>query len=207
MGMLSSEREQQMAELTADGPEDFEEFEALRADEQATPEEEVQMAEAATKLVKIMADDSMLPRLATALHKDRRGLMEVVPDILEPVLLKIYGELQAEAPKDQPVSSAIFFGEGGLLQMGVEEMFGLAQELQIPGADDPDQISGALIGIYKKTGEHVLRSKDGESMREVISLGTDMVAEGEGMPGDIKGAIQKLKKSQVSEGVEKGLLA
>jgi hypothetical protein len=209
MGLLDVDKklDAKMAGLAEGDDEDagFEGFEALRPDEDASPEEEYQNTMAQQKLLEILSSDEGLPKIANVLHQDRRGLMEVIPDLLEPILLKIKADVEAET--GEPMSSAVFFGQGGLFEAGVDELFELAQTLGIPGSDDPDQYSGALINLAGvKAGKHVLNSNDKGSMEEAINLGQDLVAEGEGHPGDMESAAKKIKKRELSGSIEKGLL-
>jgi len=164
--------ESQMAELTNNFGN---QFETLTPDEEASPEEEEAMALAMHKFMSDMYSEETMPKVANVLHQDKRPLYEVIPDMLQPMLLAAKGEI--EEITDEPAPASIFFSEGGMLQTGVSLLFEMAQTLAIPGADDPDQFSAALMNIYKKAGEHILETGDKEAMAEALEMGGSLVAE------------------------------
>lgn len=180
---------------------------SIGADEPASPEEETAMGIALHKMMEDLYSDDTLPKFANVFHKDERPLYEVVPDILQPMLLSAKQEVETET--EEPAPSSIFFAEEGLLKLGVEMLFDLAQQLDIPGSQDPEMLAAALINTYKLAGEHILDSGDEDAKAEAAELGGQLVANSYGT--DDLDQAQKLingqiKKNDVSAGVERGLL-
>ncbi len=182
-------------------------LEPIAPDLEADPEEEVALGIGLHKLMSDLYGDETLPKFANVFHKDERPLMEVIPDLLEPMLLSAKSTIEEQT--DQPAPSSVFFAEEGLMQQGVTMLMDLAQQLGIPGSDDPDQYSAALMGIHKKAGEHILEQGDEEAVGEALEMGGQLVARGYGQPGldEAQAHLQKgMKKRPLDGAVERGLL-
>lgn len=173
MGLLTPEKTEMYDELAVESgsPRDNG-FPELAPSEAASPEEEGFMGAGLDMLMSFMYSEKGMASVAQALQQDDRPLYEKLPEVAMPMLLKVRGDL--EEAFDAPVPSSIFFAEGGLMQSAVQMLLEVASSMGLPGADDPDQASGAVINLYKKAGEYMLESNDPESLDEVMRLGSEM---------------------------------
>jgi hypothetical protein len=192
--LLSNEEE--MASLTEGYGQ---QFQTLTPDEDASQEEEEALAIGLSHIMENLYSDEGLPKFANVLHQDQRELWQAIPDLLEPALHAAKDEI--EEVTDEPAPGSVFFAEGGLLQEGVSRMFELAQQLGLPGADDPDQYSAALANTYKKAGEYIMAEGNEDTIQEVLSLGGDLVAESEVGVADQDEAQKVLSKRLKKRGV------
>lgn len=172
----------------------------------ATREEEGAMAIGAHKVMSDIFSDETLPKFANVFHQDERPIHEVVVDLAKPMLLSAKNEIEQQTGEDAPAS--VFMAEDGLLMQAVAGLFDLAQQLSIPGADDPDMFAAALMGGYKAIGEHVLEeaeaSGDMTAMGEAAQLGGELVAKGYGQP-DLDSAQSFLQKNMAKSPVPEEL--
>jgi hypothetical protein len=145
-------------------------FNAVKGSEPASPQQDRQMAGHLADALEFIYSDKGLPAITRGLKSDL-PLYESVPKLTKVILEKTLANMK----EANAVDSAIFFGEGGLLQQIPQELFGLAQTLGVQGADDQDQISAALMGTYKMAGEHLLEQGDEESLIEAQALGAEML--------------------------------
>lgn len=183
------------------------EFGPITPDEPASKEEEIALGIGMHTMMEKLADEKFIPKVANLLHQDQRPLMQVIPELLKPMLLAIKSEVEKET--GEPAPASIFFAEGGLMQEGVDRLFEFAQALDIPGSDDPDMYSAALMNIHKMAGEHVLETGDEAAISEALELGGDMVAASYGAKDldDAQNILNKqMRKKGVSDSVEQGLL-
>lgn len=144
-------------------------FNAFRGSEAAAPEEDAQMNEYLADAMEFIYSKKGMAVIMRGLNDEGRELYETVPQISKLILEKTLGGMKAA----KKVDSQYFFGEGGLLQQVPQMLFEIAQKLGIPGSDDPDQMSAALMATYKAAGEHVLESGDEESIIQAQSLGAE----------------------------------
>lgn len=154
------------------------EFDPLNPDIPATGEEEGMYAAAVDSFMNYLYSEEGTAKVSQALQQDKRPLHQVVPDILEPILLKTKADI--EKAGGEPVPASVYVAEDGMFQTGVEALFDLASQLSIPGAEDKEEFAASLIGMFKKFGEHVLNNKDTDSIREGVTLGAELLATGEG---------------------------
>jgi hypothetical protein len=180
-------------------------FQSLTPDEEASPEEEEAMSVGMHHMMDNLYSDEGLPKFANVMHQDQRELFLVISDILVPMLQAARQEI--EEITDEPAPASVFFSEGGLLQSGVMMLFDLAQQLQLPGAQEPDQFAAALQKTYINVGKHLQETGDEEAMQEAIALGGDLVAEGEVGEPDLDKAQKllsgRLKKAGVAEATDR----
>lgn len=192
----------QMADL-AYPDEDDGNFESLTPDEPASPQEEAAMAIGTHKLMDDLYSDEGLPKFANVFHQDQRELFEVIPELAYPMLLAAKQEIEEQM--DEAAPSSVFFAQGGLLEQNVDRLFELAQQLNIPGSQDPDQYAAAMMATYKKAAEYIMETNDEQSMREAAELGGEMVAEKEAGTLDLDEAQKVLQKRMKRKGVPDAL--
>ena len=145
-------------------------LQSLQATEDADPEAEAQLKEGLAIFHDYLGSEEGMAAIAQVFNQDQRPLYESVPDAGAAVVQKVHGDLQATYGEVDP---AVFFGEGGLLQQVPPYLFEIAAAQGKPGADDPDQQTAALIGMYKKAGEYILDKGDKEAVAEAVRLGQD----------------------------------
>lgn len=209
MSMLQSplQSEEQMAGLTEDYANHFAPATNEVEGEDASPDEEAAMGIGLHKMMEDLYSDETMPKFANVFHQDRRPLMEVIPDILQPMLLAAKNEIEEATDEEAP--SSVFFSEDGLMHQGVNMLFDMAQALAIPGSDDPDQFAAALMNIYKKAGEYILEKGDEDARREALELGGEMVARAEGTEDLDEAAVilqKRMKKGGLPQEVHDSLL-
>lgn len=183
------------------------EFGPVTPDEPASREEEVALGIGLHTMMEKLADEKFIPKVANLFHQDQRPLMQVIPDLLEPMLLSVKNEVEKQT--GEPAPASIFFAEGALIQEGIDRLFEFAQALDIPGSDDPDMYSASLMNMHKKAGEYILESGDEGAISEALELGGDMVAASYGASDldDAQVMLNKqMRKKGVPDAVEQGLL-
>lgn len=182
-------------------------FAPLQGAEPASPEEEKALSEALASVMEYAYSEQGMAKIVQVFQQDDRQLFEVVPDVGAMLLQKAAGEL-AGAEGDVP--STVFFGEGGLLQQVPPLLFEIAEQLGVPGAEDPDQLSAATIGLYKKAGEYILQKGDEQAREEAISMGKEAVlANEDGSVQDPKKFAERAMKEDkrsLDADIKKGLL-
>lgn len=147
-------------------------FAHATADEAASPEEERALGAVMDIVRSMVYSEEGMAKVANVLQQDKRPLLQKIPDILGPILLR--AKSQVEEASGEPVPGSVFFGEGGAMEQSIDVMFELADQLKLPGASDPDQFSGAMMGLYKKAGEHILETGDTDSRKEAAKLAAQM---------------------------------
>lgn len=74
----------------------------------------------------------------------------------------------------EPIPPASLFGEGGAIHTTVDELFQLAQAAGVPGADDQDQYSAAMMETMRQVGEYIEQTGDDASVAETQELLIDI---------------------------------
>lgn len=141
----------------------------LQATEDASPEQEQMLGEHLASVMDYLYSEKGMAAIVNAFNQDERPLFESVPQIASMILEKEYSKMQQKGEVD----STIFFGEGGLLQQLPPLLFDIAAQIGRPGAEDPDQLSAAVIGLYKRAGEHIMESGDADAIAEAHALGAE----------------------------------
>lgn len=139
---------------------------ALQATEDADPEQEAALGKVMTETMEFMYSEKGLAKIAQIFKADDRPLYQQVPDIGAMILERVYND-------NPEIDPTVWFGEGGMLQQMPQMLFEIAAQLGKPGTDDPDQMTAALIGMYKKAGEHILDKGDENAREEARSLGAE----------------------------------
>lgn len=127
-------------------------FNQLQADTEASPQEEAALQEGLLSFMETLYDKETIVNVASILEEEGE-LYDKVPRIIVPMLQKVKAEVKNAPP-------SIFFGENGLIQLAVPLIWEIAENERIPGYQDPDQISGAMINLYRMVGEHLDKSGD-----------------------------------------------
>lgn len=68
------------------------------------------------------------------------------------------------------VPSATLFGEGGAIHTTIDELFQVARAAGVPGSDDEDQYSAAMMEVMRLAGEYIENVGDDESIGETQEL-------------------------------------
>lgn len=178
-------------------------FSPLQGSEEAGPEEEQALGEALAAAMDFAYSEEGMAKIVQVFQQDDRPLFESVADIGAMLVQKALTEIPAQ---DKDTKSAIVFGEGGLLQQVPPLLFEIAEQIGRPGAEDPDQLSAAVINLYKKAGEHVLESGDEQAKQEVQELGQEVALAGEDDPQKFAKRVAKEEENDLSSSIKKGLL-
>lgn len=99
---------------------------------------------------------------------------------------------------------AVLFGNGGAVHSTVDEIFQLAQAAGIPGSEDQDQYTAAIMEVMRLAGEYIETSGDDSSVGEAQELLIDVEQTGyQGQdipnPGEedkLRGTIQRSLDAQ-----------
>jgi hypothetical protein len=176
----------------------------LEGEEAASPEVEAMAQAGIIEMKEWAASEDGLASIVQVLDGEAAELWKTIPEIAIPMLQK--SKILVDGLAEEPTApSEVFFGDGGLITQAVDILFDVANEIQAPGFEDPDQYAGALMGTYKAVGEHILENDDEVAIEEARSLANDMALtspSGEQLPPDYYA-----KKNPVAAGVEQGLLA
>ena len=167
----------------------------LQATEEADPEQEQALGEALIEMRDFIYSEKGMSSIVNIFNKDQRQLWESVPEAGRNILMKSHVDMQ----KRGEVDPAVFFGEGGLIQQLPPMLFEIAGNLGKPGADDPDQQTAALIGLYKAAGEYILEKGDEDAIKEVGKLGARTMLTGE--DGEMMSP-ESFVKQNAKEGVQ-----
>jgi len=177
-------------------------IDGMMGTEDASGEEEQELLKAMVDLREWMYSEAGMAAIANAFNQDRRELFEVISDVGKMALEKVHGKMPN-------VSPAVWFGENGLIQQAPAMLFEIAEQMGIPGTDDPDQLAAATMGLYKAVGEHILEMGDEEAKQEVLKYGAETLMTGEGgeqlTPEKVGGAAPEPKMNKMSADI-KGLL-
>ena len=200
-------------------PVDMEELEAgadymndpqlsnMVANEDASPEQEQMLGEAIVGIMDFVYSEEGMASIVQIFNQDQRELYEQVPDIGEMILQKAYADM---ASSGQEPDSAVFFGDGGLLQQLPPMLFEIAETIGKPGADDPQQMEAAMIGLYQKAGQYILDKDDTDAKQQAIQLGMETILTGEDgelmEPAQIQKQMKTSAQKEVPAGVRQGLL-
>ena len=104
------------------------------------------------------------------------------------------------------VPPATLFGEGGAIHTTIDELFQLAQAAGIPGANEQDQYSAAMMEVMRLAGDHIETTGDDASVAEAQELLIDVERtgpNGSGLPEEgeedvLRGTIQRSLDAQNS---------
>ena len=178
----------------------------LTGTEDASPEEEQQLGEALVTAKEFMYSEKGLAAIANVFQQDDRQLWQTIPEVGTMILEKVHGEMPG-------ADGSIFFGENGLLQQMPVLLFEIAEQLGVPGYDDPDQLAAATMGLYKSVGEYLTERGDEDAMREAQRLGQEVLLtqdDGSMMApvkmGEKMAKIDEPQMKQVAGSVKQGLL-
>lgn len=145
----------------------------LSGTEEASDDEERQLALAMDKAMEWMYSEDGMAAIANMFQQDSRELWETIPEVGTMVLEKVHTDM----PPD--TDGSVWFGQGGMLQQMPSLLFEIAEQLQVPGYDDPDQLAAATIGLYKKVGEYLIERGDKEAAQQAMALGQETLLTGE----------------------------
>lgn len=155
-------------ELSLEDPQ----LQQLQGTEEATPEEEGQLVDVMAQAMEWLYSEKGMAAVANMFNKDNRELWQTIPDIGIAILQKVHGE-------NKDVDPAVWFGENGMIQQLPALLFEVAEEMQVPGYDDPDQLAAATMGLYKAVGEYLIERGDKDAMMEARKLGAQTLLTGE----------------------------
>jgi hypothetical protein len=90
----------------------------------------------------------------------------------------------------------------------------LAEQLQLPHANDKDTISATMINMYKKAGETILKEGNKTAAKEAIEMGAEMALMGENgksrhpdeIMNEAKAEGPPPERQPLAAGIEQGLL-
>lgn len=156
------------------GPEMEDEFDLLEDPQMqnlqgtvdAEPEEEAQLAEVMDAAMEFMYSEKGMAALANMFQQDRRELWQTIPDAGMMILEKVHSDFPDADP-------SVWFGDGGMLQQMPALLFEIAEQLEVPGYDDPDQLAAATMGLYKSVGEYLTERGDKGAQQEALRLGRE----------------------------------
>jgi len=144
-------------------------LDAVRADEPADDEEEQQLGTVLVALQEWLYSEEGMANVVNMLNKGSDGeLFDKIPKIVVPILEKIHKE-------NPEFESSVYFGENGAIQQAVEMVFEIAEQEEMPGAEDGDQASASLINTFRAVGEKVLEMGDEASIAEAKRIGSQQV--------------------------------
>ena len=175
----------------------------LQADEPASEEEEELAGAGLVDMMDFAFSEQGLANIVQALEQSPDELYTSVPQVVVPMLQRAKEKVDAAA-QGNTAPPSVFFGEGGLITQAVDIVFDIADQIQVPGFDDPDQYAAALMGTFKTIGESILDSGDENAIRETNELAEQMALtnpDGTERPRDFFS-----KKNELSASVEEGLL-
>lgn len=88
------------------------------------------------------------------------------------ILRGVWGEFQRK--EGEEVTPAILFGEGGMINTAVDEVFSIAKANKLPGSDDINQYAAAQMDMMRRVGEYIQQRQDDGAVEEAQDLMTDI---------------------------------
>jgi len=145
----------------------------LTANEEPTEEEAMAMQDISAEVIKVIHGDNNSAVL---------GVMSNTPELYQGVAQAAFQILLSSKQKyesgGQKVPPAALFGEGAAIHTAVDELFQLAQAAGLPGSEEQDQYSAAIMDVMRQAGEHIEKSGDDTSIAEAQELLIDIEATG-----------------------------
>ena len=81
---------------------------------------------------------------------------------------------QFEHQNSEKVEPAALFGEGGMISTAVDEVYKMAQALNVPGTEDMNQYTAAQMEVMRLVGDFLEKSQDdnavGEAQEAMIEM-------------------------------------
>jgi len=175
----------------------------LVATEEPTEEEEKLLAGGIVDMGEWAFSDEGLSAILQVLNQPNGPeLWQVVPQIATGMLQKARPALDKAAGGETP--GAVWFGEGGMISSSVDIIFDIARQEEVHGANDDDQYSASMMGVYKAVGEEILNTGDEASKAEATSLANDIALTNP--DGSMSTPEEKLEQKPVAAAVQQGLL-
>lgn len=201
--LLMDERELGELDVGMDDPQ----LRAMQGTEAASPEEEQALQKALGIIAEHLYSEEGMAKVMRVIDREDQELYETVPQIAEAFIKKAMQEMRRG---EEEIPSSIYFGEGGLLQMVPVMLFEMAEQMGRPGAEDPDQLSAAVMNMHKIAGEHILKGGEESAQREARLLGEETVlTNDEGELEDTEVFAKKVNKSgkeDLQASIKQGLL-
>lgn len=171
----------------------------LTADEQPTAEEMDALDDINSEVIKFIHGDNRNPVMG--MISNARELYQGISQAAFQILLATKQKYEAGGQKVPP---AALFGEGAAIHTAVDELFQIAQAAQLPGSDDQDQYSAAMMNIMRLAGEHIEKSNDDDSVAEAQELLIDVETAG-GMPGAGPATYTEEDNEQLTGAIQRSL--
>lgn len=172
----------------------------LNADEEPTAEEMDAYEDISAEVIKFINGDNNAAVLAAVSNTP-----ELYQGISQAAFQILLATKQKYEQGGQKVPPAALFGEGGAIHTAVDELFQMASAAGVPGADDQDQYSAAMMNVMVLAGDYIEKASDDTSIAEAQDLLIDVeAASGEPqrtMPpmqddGSLQSAIQRSLDAQ-----------
>lgn len=143
-------------------------FNAVTPDIPATASEEEQMEAVTTDALDFVYGEGTedVIRMMQSMEP-----FEAAATLAFEILRREKTELEASGERVEP---AVFLSPDGAVAPLIGAIFEVAASAGIPGADDPDQQSGAIMNTYAKMGEYIEESGDEVAMNEAGELAAEM---------------------------------
>lgn len=141
--------------------------------EEASDAEEGQLKEAMIIAQEWLYSEEGMAAAANVLQDESQELWQSIPEIGTMLLEKVHTDM----PPDTDPS--IYFGENGLIQQVPAMLFEVAEELGVPGSDNPDVLAAATIGLYKSVGEYLNERGDKDAREQALMLGQETLLTGD----------------------------
>jgi hypothetical protein len=179
-------------------------FSHITPDEPATQEEEMVRGVALEEVGRVLAEEGGAQDVMNMIEaRSDEDLFKVLPEIAAPILMKAYSVAKQAGEADE--AATVVFGENGLIQEVVGQLFELAETVGHPGAADQDQYAATLIAVYNKAGEHIDQTGDTAAREQVAELATRMAATNpDGTMNDLD-SMKDPKMSAVASGVAQSI--
>jgi hypothetical protein len=196
MSNLAGPEEQGIEDLALDPA-----LEPVNANEPASEFEEIQNTEAVMSMIELLKSE---PGLA----KDIATMVKTSPDkyigLSNAAFMMVKREVDRfSGEKNEPIEPAVVLGDGGLVTSALDLVHDIAVQQGVMSEDDDDQYAAALIDLYKRVGEELLKGEGAQAARqEAQSLMMDM-----GSINEDGSTVEQFNRNPVAQGVEQGLLA
>ena len=141
----------------------------LQGESPATPGEERQMMQVVKGATDFIFGESMHSVVRSIKAND--DMYQAVSTTAFEILKREHNRLIENGEKPEP---SVFFAETGAVPVVVDALWDLGRQINLPGADDPDQYAAAVINVMKLAGEHIADSGDEDAIGEAEDLATTM---------------------------------
>lgn len=146
-------------------------FQALEADEPASPELESELAKKVVNAREYIFNEGNYPKVLANLNKRSTDFFEAAADTAFHIALSEHNKATGRGEVENP---AVYFGDGGMLSTMVDTVFEIAQHHDIPGAYDPNEYAAAMGYAYQLAGEYIMENGDENAIAEAQELMADV---------------------------------